>query len=161
VFSHRFVDFDVKRAKERHTVAYRATPALQVGIEWNPAVNEVGFIGNAILQAETAARPHISVGTSSYRIGTPEGPKCYYVTFAKGFPAQKVAPYVSINYSEHDDGFNFPFGVTIELAPEWRLMPMFDGSRSHLLLTYMRENYSVSLMWVWYKHAGISLSWGF
>jgi len=134
---------------------------LQAGIEYNPNAREVGLIGNYILATETANQPMINLGTSSDRIGTPPGPRAYYVTFAKSFPELKLGPYVSVNYSEHDREINFPFGLSYELMPKWSSMFMNDGRRSHLLLTYTEEDWSVSAMWVWFKHPGISVSFGF
>lgn len=103
----------------------------------------------------------VSLGTSSDRIGTPKGPHAYYATFAKTLPNLPVAPYVSLNYSEHDRQFNFPFGVNVQLAPQWSTMFMNDGRKSHALLTYRQEHVSVSLVWVWFKHPGVSVSLAF
>ncbi len=102
----------------------------------------------------------ISFGTSSDRIGTPPGPHCYYVTFAKGIQALNAAPYFSVNYSEFDRGVNFPFGVNVGITPELSTMFMNDGRKSHLLLTYRQESFSVSALWIWFRHPGISISWG-
>lgn len=85
----------------------------------------------------------------------------YGLTFAKGFPNLKVAPYVSIRYSEFERGFNFPFGANFQISNQWSFMPMNDGRKSHALLTYSQPNYSVSFMMIWLKHPGISISWGF
>jgi hypothetical protein len=103
----------------------------------------------------------INFNVSSDRIGTPKGPMGYGLTFAKGFPKYKVAPYVTVRYSEFERGINFPFGANFQFTPEWSLMPMNDGRRSHVLLTYQQPKYSVSLMWIWLKHPGISVSFGF
>jgi hypothetical protein len=103
----------------------------------------------------------ISANVSSDRIGTPEGPMGYSLTFAKGIPSLKVAPYVSVRYSEFERGFNYPFGVNIQLDKQWSLLPMNDGRRSHLMLNYSQADWSVSLMAVWFKHPGISVSFGF
>lgn len=121
----------------------------------------MGFIGNYILATETERMPMASLGTSSDRIGTPKGPKAYYLTLAKSVAGNRATPYVSLNYSEHDRGLNFPFGVNASLATQWDAMFMYDGQRSHLLLTYKAAAYNVSLMWIWFRHPGISLSWGF
>jgi hypothetical protein len=137
----------------------RIHPRLQVGLEYNPGADEIGFLGNAILNVESAAEPHLSLGTSSDRIGTPEGFQCYYLTFAKSFG--RIGPYVSFNYSEFDQGLNLPFGVAYRLGAGLSAMYMDDGSRSHALLTYSRKDWSATLMWVWFKHPGISLTWGF
>lgn len=161
MFSARYVDTKLERPRYRFTGTYRFTPRLQAGLEWNPAAEEVGFIGNYILAVEGENTPMINVGTSSDRIGTPKGPKAYYVTFAKGFPEQKLSAYMSVNYSEFDKGINFPFGASYGIAPGWTTMFMNDGRKSHLLLTRSQESYSVSLMWIWFRHPGISVSWGF
>jgi hypothetical protein len=103
----------------------------------------------------------VNLGTSSDRIGTPAGPHAYYVTFAKSFPQARLGPYVSVNYSEFDREINFPFGLNYQIRPGLTTMFMNDGRKSHLLLTYARENWSVSAMWIWFRHPGISVSFGF
>src|SRR5688572_8343050 len=139
----------------------RVHPRVQIGLEYNPGEDEINPIGNVILNLESETEPHLSFGTSSDRIGTPEGVQCYYLTFAKGFPRQKLGAYVSFNYSEFEEGINLPFGVSYHLRPDLSAMYMNDGRKSHGLLTYSQADWSVSLMWVWFKHPGISMSWGF
>lgn len=142
------------------TVAYQVDPRLQLGLEYNPAVGEIGPTVNWLLSPETARSPLVSFGTSSDRIGTPRDQRAYYVTFAKRLD-ETFAPYVSLNYSEYDDRLNVPFGANIFIGDRWVLLPMFDGRKSHLLLTYRERSTSVSLIWVWYRHPGIAVSWGF
>ncbi|MGI8924733.1 MAG: hypothetical protein ACR2HJ_12010 [Fimbriimonadales bacterium] len=161
MFSARYVDIDADRARYRLTAAYRFTPRLQAGLEYNPAADEIGFIGNYILATETPESPAISLGTSSDRIGTPAGPKMYYVTFSKGLSSLKLVPYVSIAYSEHDDGINFPFGATYWITPQWSILGMNDGRKSHLMLNHLQHDFSVSLMLVRMERFGLSLAWGF
>jgi len=161
VFSARYVDTDLPRPRWRFTGTYRFSSRLQAGLEYNPAAGEVNPIGNFVLFTETATRPGVSLGTSSDRIGTPPGPRAYYATFAKGFPQLGIGPYVSVNYSEFERGLTFSFGVNVRLNDQWNLLPMNDGRRSHLLLTYTKENMSVSLMWIWLQRPGISVSFGF
>lgn len=103
----------------------------------------------------------MSLGTSSDRIGTPEGPKCYYLTVAKSLPNGRFAPYASLNYSEHDDEFNVPFGLNYRLGGPWTALYMHDGRRDHLLVAFAQEKWSASLLWVWFRHPGIALSWSF
>jgi hypothetical protein len=134
---------------------------VQAGVEWNPGAGEVGFIGNWIANVESPTFPMISFGTSSDRIGTPKGPHAYYVTFAKSIPELKLAPYISVNYSEFDRQISFPFGASWQVGPGISTMFMHDGRKSHLLLTYSKETWSVSAMWIWFRHPGISVSFGF
>ena len=76
------------------------------------------------------------LGTSSDRIGSPEGTQAYYVTVAKYLPVVRTAPYASLNYSEWDEGWNIPFGATVELGGGFSLRPMYDGQRTHFWPTY-------------------------
>ena len=149
------------RPRWRFNTAYRVTPRFQLGLEFNPVVSEVVPTANWILNRESAKSPLINLGTSSDRIGTREGTQAYYLTFAKGIHALRVAPYFSVNYSGADRKFNFPFGVNIALGTQWDLLPMNDGRRTHLLLTYKERNWNVSLMAIYLKHPGISLGFAF
>jgi hypothetical protein len=132
-----------------------------VGLEYNITVHEVVPTLNWVITRESARIPMISLGTSSDRIGSPEGKQAYYLTFAKAVPKLRIAPYFSINYSETDRGFNLPFGVNIALDRRWSLLPMYDGNRTHLLLTYKQKNFNVSLMAVYLRHFGLSVGFGF
>lgn len=155
------MDIDLPRPRWRFTGTYRLTPRVQAGLEYNPNASEVGFIGNWIANLESDSWPMVNFGTSSDRIGTPPGPHAYYVTFAKGLPALKIGAYLSINYSEADRQINFPFGVNYNLSPGITTLFMHDGRKSHILLTYSKEGWSVSAMLIWMKHPGISYSFGF
>ena len=139
---------------------YRVDRKLSIGFEYNPLAGEVNPLLNYMIQEETDRMPLINFGTSSDRIGTPKGPQAYYVTFAKTIQS-RVVPYVSINYSEFEKGLNFPFGANIFLDKNWVLLPMHDGRKTHLLMTYRTERSSVSFMLIWMKHPGVSLSWNF
>lgn len=160
--SLRYVDTDVERAKWRSTVNYRVLPRLQVGIEFNAKVEEVGPLVTWFLLTEGARQPALFFGTSSDRIGSPEGEQSYYLTAAKHAPKWPVSFYASLNYSEWDEGFNFPFGANVTLGRGFAVQPMFDGDRSHLLLHYSGlPRVSVSALWVWFERPGISLSTAF
>lgn len=149
------------RPRYRVTGVFRFTPRLQAGLEYNPRAGEVSVIGNYNLATESETSPMINFGTSSDRIGTPPGPHAYYFTFAKSIPKLKAGPYLSVNYSEYDRRLNLPFGVSYSLQPGLSAMFMNDGRKSHLLLTYSKENWSVSGLLIWMKHPGISVSFGF
>lgn len=157
------MDTEVERPRWRFNAAYRLTPRVNVGIEYNPVVEELNPTVNWIVSPEGRNHPMVSFGTSSDRIFTPEGNQAYYVTFAKGVPGTKLAPYVSVNYSEFESGFNFPFGINIGLADTIDLLPMNDGRKSHLLLTFKQPKSNVTLMAVDLKRPrfGISFGWGF
>jgi hypothetical protein len=160
-FSGRFVQTELERPRWRATLNYSVSPRLQVGIEHNPDAGEFGPLFTWFLITEEERRPALFLGTSSDRIGSPEGTQSYYLTAAKHHPTWPVSAYVSLNYSEWDGGLNVPFGATVELGRGFSVQPMYDGQRSHLLLQYNRERYGVSLLWVWLEEAGISFNLGF
>lgn len=134
---------------------------LQVGIEYNPEAEEFGPLITWFLVTEEDRRPALFLGTSSDRIGSPDGTQSYYLTAAKQHPTWPVSAYASVNYSEWDGGLNFPFGAHVHLGRGFSLQPMYDGQRSHLLLHYNRDRYGVALLWVWLEEVGISFNIGF
>lgn len=140
---------------------YRLHHRLQIGLELNPAVEEVGPLLNLFLITETDKRPAVFLGTSSDRIGSPPGTQSYFLTAAKMLAPVPLSVYGSLNYSEWDEKFNFPFGANIELGKSFSVRPMYDGERSHLMLNYFTERFGVSLMYVWLETFGVSLSAGF
>jgi hypothetical protein len=143
------------------TLDRRVLPSLSIGLEYNPVVGEFVPRGNLYLQTETDSRPALIAGSSSDRIGTPEGNQAYFLTASKRIPGTPFAPYLGINYSEFDRGLNFPFGLTLNLHEKWSVLGMYDGQRSHLLLNYRAKGYVLSLMWIWLERVGVSFSTGF
>ena len=159
--SARWADLDVDRARWRGTIMRRLHPRLALGVEINPGVEEFGPLATLFLLTETHARPSLSLGTSSDRIGSPEGETSVFLTAAKKVPRVPVAPYVSLNWSEWDDGFNVPFGASFFLGSDWSLRPMYDGERTHLMASFSRGPVSVTALWIWLEEAGLAISWGF
>ena len=149
------------RARWRGTASLRVVPQLQVGAEFNIAAEEVAPIATWFLLTEQAARPAAFLGTSSDRIGSPAGTQSYYLTVAKRLDPAPVSVYGTLNYSEWDQGINFPFGAHIEVAPGVTIQPLYDGDRGHLMGTYATERYSVSLIAAWFEDFGIAVSAGF
>lgn len=133
-------------------------PRLQLGVEFNPAADEVGPLLTWFLLTETERRPALFLGTSSDRIGSPKGDQSYYLTVARRHPRWPVSAYLSLNYSEWDDGFNVPFGVEVELGQRFSVRPMYDGDRSHLMLNYQSQRFTTSLLWVWFERFGVAFS---
>lgn len=161
MISARYVDTDLERPRWRLTLNYRLHQRAQVGVEYNPAADEVGPLLNLFLLTETDNQPALFLGTSSDRIGSPPGTQSYYLTIAKLLPRVPISVYASLNYSEWDEEMNFPFGANLELGKGFSMRPMYDGQRSHLLLNYFTHQYGISLMYVWYEKFGISLTAGF
>ena len=134
---------------------------MQAGVEINPDVDEVNPLLNLFLVTETDRRPAFFLGTSSDRIGSPEGTQAYYATVSKRFGESRFSGYATLNYSEWDQGFNVPFGMGAELGRGFSVRPMYDGARPHLMLNYSRERWVVSLLAVDLEDIGVSFAVGF
>ena len=157
----RYVNTELERPRWRATANYRVIPTLQLGVEYNLVVAELSPLATWFLLTETERRPALFLGTSSDRIGSPEGMQAYYATVAKYLPPIRTSPYVSLNYSEWDEGWNVPFGANVTLGGGYSLQPMYDGNRTHLLATYANSRYSLSAVWAWLEDAGVAVSVGF
>lgn len=127
-------------------------------MEINPEADEVGPLLTWFLLTENERRPALFFGTSSDRIGSPEGEQAYFLTASKHHSEWPVSAYVSLNYSEWDGDFNFPFGVEAELGEHLSIRPMYDGQRSHLVLSWQQERHNFSLLWVWLERVGFAYS---
>lgn len=158
--AQRWVDIDVDRARWRTTLNYRVLPILQLGVELNPVVEEVGPLVTWFLFTERGARPSLFLGTSSDRIGTPEGNQSYYATATHVLALLPLSGYVTLNWSEYDDQFNVPFGVQANLPGHLSLRGMYDGERSHAMVTRAWDWWSVSGLLVWLEQVGVSVAVG-
>lgn len=135
------------------------TPALKAGVEWNPRADELGFVANWRLAGETRNRPAVIIGTSSDRIGTPEG-QSYYVTLSKSLHGETglpIAPYVGASYSAYENRVIYPFGVNVALGSRWSAMILNDGVHTHLSATYAWDRFAATLLAVERKDVGVSI----
>ena len=155
------MDTGLPRPRWRATANIRVIPTLQLGLEYNPVAGEVGPLATWFLLTETERRPALFLGTSSDRIGSPEGTQAGYATLAKYLPRVRTSPYVSVHYSGWDEEWNVPFGANVELGGGWSIQPMYDGNRTHLLATFATTRYSATALWAWLERAGVALSVGF
>lgn len=137
-------------------------PRLSLGAEFNPGVAELGPLVSAILLTESVRRPALSAGTSSDRIGTPEGTTSIFLTAAKRSSNARipVSVYASLNWSEYDDGFNLPFGGTLHVGEDWVLRGMYDGRRTHLLVGFTHDRWTWTALLVRFEHLGLAISTG-
>lgn len=161
--SHRFLTGQIPRATHRTIVMRQLHPDLKVGVEWNVRADEVGVVANWRALSETRQRPAVIFGTSSDRIGTPEG-QAYFVTISKnlhhalGLP---IAPYVGASYSEYEDRVIHPFGLSVTLGQNWSGMISNDGVHTHLSATYGWRRYVVTLLAVRIEDLGITVGMRF
>ena len=155
------MDTPLDRPRWRTTVSHRLLHTLQLGVEWNPVAGELGPIATWFVLTETERRPALFLGTSSDRIGSPEGTQAYYLTTAKYLPLLRASPYASLNYSEWDKRLNVPFGANLEMGRGFSLQPMYDGHRTHLLGSWSGSRVSATVVWAWLERAGFAMSVGF
>lgn len=142
-------------------------PELTAGIEYNPLADDVGIVGNWLALPETEDTPALIFGTSSDRIGTPDG-RAYYGTLSKDLEALTslpIAPYVGIAYGEFEDEFTEIAGLGVRWNEDWSSTHSWDGENlHHLLETTFDERYTVGLLLVHFDHEyelGLTLSFGF
>jgi hypothetical protein len=80
---------------------------------------------------------------------------------ARHFPSLRLSPYASANYSEWDESWNFPFGASAELGAGLAVRPMYDGHRTHLLVSHTLGRASFTFVWAWLERAGVAVAFGF
>ena len=137
------------------------TNKIQLGVEFNPAAREFAPLANVFLFTETNFMPAVFIGTSSDRVGSPPKEQAYFLTISKRLPKVPISTYATINYSEWDSGFNFPFGASIDFRKGITVRGMYDGDRSHLWLNYYYKGHNLSLMYIWFEKPGIAMSTSF
>ena len=157
--SHRYLSGQIDRATHRTILMHQLRPDLKLGVEWNPGANEVGLVANWRAFSESPRRPAVMFGTSSDRIGTPEG-QSYYVVVSKSLHEETrlpVAPYVSASYSSYENRLLYPFGLNVALGANWSAMLINDGVLTHLSATYAWSRFAVTLLAVERKDLGFTI----
>lgn len=156
----------VPRAQFRNTLTYRFHPRLTAGVEVNPRAEgnaKINPIANLLVLTENSKRPALIVGTSSDRIGTPDG-QSFYATLSKnlkdltGLP---IAPYAGVAYSTHDDRFLGVGGLNVYFTERFSGLVIFDGVRVHPLLNYNFGRHAFSFVLANSREPGISYSIAF
>lgn len=135
---------------------------MQVGLEYNAEVAEFSPLATLFVAREGEQLPALFLGTSSDRIGSPESAQAYYATVSKYVPRLRTAFNATVNWSEWDEAFNFPFGASVELGRGFAARYMYDGKQSHALLDrYLSDRWGFSLMSIWLERFGIAIHGGF
>jgi hypothetical protein len=152
------------RAKWRNTLTYRLHPRVTAGVEFNPLAKDVRPLVNLLIVPETARRPALIFGTSSDRIGTPEG-QSFYLTASKNLKRETtlpIAPYVGVTYGTYDDRFRAIGGLNINFTERLSSLIIFDGVKVHPTLTYtIGARHVLSFLLAEGKKAGVSYSISF
>ncbi len=163
----RIIPGVVPRAQIRNTLTYRFHPRFTAGIEVNPRAEGAGAkinpIANLLLMTETARRPALIVGTSSDRIGTPDG-QSFYATLSKNLKQETglpIAPYAGVAYSTHEDRFRGIGGLNVYFSKNFSALVIFDGVRVHPVLSYTRGRHAFSFVLANARNPGVSYSISF
>lgn len=157
--SGRYVGTSAERPRWRFNVARRVTPRAQIGLEYNPAADEVTPTANWVAMTETEALPMVSFGTSSDRIFSPPGKQAYFVTAAKSL-GDTASPYIGLSWSSWEDTLLVPFGCNFAITPKLDGLVLNDGRNTHFLLTVKGQGTNASLLLVKGRYWGVSLGWG-
>lgn len=141
----------------------RVLPTLRLGLEWNPGENELGPLVNWVAITETGTRPALMFGTSSDRIGTPEG-RAYFATLSKGFGRVAGIPlegYAGLSHGtfEHE---TLPIaGLTLGIARSLSTRLIYDGEALHVALETSIGAHELGALLVDGEHPGVTWSVGF
>ena len=157
-FSARAIENQIDRAALRTTLTYAAHPRVEAGLEFNPKSEQVSPLANVRVLNETRTRPAVMLGTSSDRIGTPEG-QSFYATVAKDLKPQlglPVAPYVGVAYGTFEDKARLIAGANIVLGRGFSSLLLFDGVHFHPTLSYFRGRHGLSVLLVRGRDVGVS-----
>ena len=157
--SHRYLTDQIDRATHRTVVMHQLRPDLKLGVEWNQLAGEIGLVANWRALSESRRRPAVIFGTSSDRIGTPEG-QSYYVTLSKSLHHETglpIAPYAGASYSTFENRMLYPFGLNVAIGSRWSAMLMNDGVHTHLSATYGWDRFAATLLAVERKDFGITI----
>ena len=147
------------------TLTYRPAPRFSLGLEWNPKADSTSPLANFLAVTEKKRRPALIFGTSSDRIGTPDG-QAYYVTLSKdlssvnGWP---ISPYVGAAYGTYDDKLRAMGGMYIRIpGTNFASTLIHDGVNFHPTLEYrFRERHVFTLLAVATEDLGVSYSIAF
>jgi len=148
------------RARWRNLLTYQLHPRLSLGVEYNPLASDVHPVANWVALTETDRRPAIILGTSSDRIGTPNG-TAVYLTASKDLEALlniPVAPYVGLAYGTYDSEVVPIAGANVCVGEHLTAGIIFDGHKLHPNATWTQGRHQIGFMLVYGKKPGIFYS---
>lgn len=156
----RVIPAVLERARWRNTLMWHPHERIAVGVEYNPLADDVHPLANVLALEESEDLPAIMLGTSSDRIGTPDG-QAYYLTVSKdlahwtGLP---LAPYAGVSHGTFEDETLFIGGLNVRLTSELSMMGLFDGHKVHPTITWSKGGWSIGAILAFGKQPGITIS---
>lgn len=151
------------RARQRYVVNLRVLPTLRLGVEWNPGADELGPLVNWVALTETDERPALMFGTSSDRIGTPEG-RAYFATVSKALGRIGNAPlagYAGISHGTFENDTRPIGGLTVGMSRNLFTRLIHDGKALHVALEASLGRHDVGLLLVDGDYLGVTWSASF
>jgi len=166
-FGMRVIPGAVPRASVRTTLTYRLHPRLTAGIEVNPRADNAGGkvspLLNWLVMPETERRPALILGTSSDRIGTPDG-QSFYATFSKNLRRETglpIAPYAGVSYGTYEHRWLPLAGLNVYFTKKFSSLVIYDGVRVHPMLNYTNGRHNFSFVLAFANKPGFSYSISF
>ncbi len=166
-FGVRVIPGAVPRASLRTTLTYRLHPRVTAGVEVNPRADRAGGRVSPLLNwlalPEKAHRPALILGTSSDRIGTPDG-QSFYATLSKNLKLETglpIAPYAGVAYGTHAHRWLPVAGLNVYFTESLSGLVIYDGVRVHPLLNYRLGRQTFSFVLAFANKPGISYSISF
>ena len=166
-FGMRVIPGAVPRASVRTTLTYRLYPRLTAGIEVNPraedASGRISPLVNWLVMPEAERRPALIIGTSSDRIGTPDG-QSFYATFSKNLKRETrlpIAPYVGVTYGTYEHRWLPLAGLNVYFTKKFSSLVIYDGVRVHPMLSYVHGRHNFSFLLAFANKPGFSYSISF
>lgn len=156
--SFRAIEGQIDRAALRTTLTYSALPRLSVGLEYNPKADNFSPLANLIAVPESGYRPAVILGTSSDRIGTPSG-QSFYGTSSKDLEPETglpMAPYLGLAYGTYEKKRRGIAGVNLRFGTRWSGLVIYDGVHVHPMASFSRGRHGLSVLFVRFRHPGIS-----
>ena len=144
-------------------MTYRIVPRFSLGIEYNPLADEVVPLANVVAVTERVYRPAVIFGTSSDRIGTPDG-QAYFATVSKDLESVsgwKLAPYIGVAYGTFDDELRGIGGIRWRLPRDFTVGGIYDGDELHLVGEYRFRKHVFSVLWIALEKLGVAYSIAF
>ena len=143
----------------------RVTPWAAIGnvekADWTRSIERSGT--NWLAVKETENRPALILGTSSDRIGTPEG-QSFYATLSKKLKRETglpIAPYAGVAYSTYEHRWLPLAGLNVYFTKKLSSLVIYDGVRVHPMLNYTHGRHNFSFLLAFANKPGFSYSVSF
>lgn len=159
----RYVANQIDRATWRNTLTYQFHPRFRAGVEYNPLADDVGALANLLVVSESEKLPAVMLGTSSDRIGTPDG-EAFFGTISKDLREVihlPLAPYVGASFGTYEDRWRPIAGVKVAFTERLDATVLFDGVKVHPTLNYSFGRHAIGFILVNGKDPGASYSISF